>query len=89
MRWSLDGAAKTFVARYAIPEGRSVADVTVRIKLDDKIVFERAHVHSGPPSDFVQLPLGGAKSLTLEVDFGETFDVQDDLYWIEPALLSD
>ena len=89
IRWPLDGSAKTFITRYGIPEGRPMADVIVRVKLDDKVVHERAHVKSGQLSELVRLPLGSAKSLTLEVDFGETYDVQDDLYWVEPALMSE
>lgn len=89
MTWPLDGTAKTFVTRYGIPEGRPLADVTVRVKLDDAVVHEQAHVRAGQLSELIRVPLGAAKSLALEVDFGDTYDVQDDLHWVEPALLVD
>ena len=56
--------------------GNGRADVTVRIKLDDKVVHEREHFHAGELSPPVVVDLNGATSLTLEVDFGKpvTFD---------------
>ena len=87
LRWNLDGSATTFRTRFGMPDGRPLADVDVRIRLDDAIAFERKHVKAGQLSDVLSVPLGVAKSITLEVDFGDQFDVQDDLYWLEPALL--
>jgi hypothetical protein len=89
MSWSLDGTARTFATRYGIAEGRPLADVTVRVRLDDQVVHERAHVRAGALSQLLKLPLGTARTLTLEVDFGDTYDVQDDFHWVEPALLSE
>jgi hypothetical protein len=86
----LDGKSYTaFRTRYAIdPDARGgVADVTVRIKLDDKVVHERDHFRAGELSPAVVVDLDGAKSLTLEVDFGANMDAEDRLNWIEPALL--
>ena len=37
----------------------------------------------------VVLDTRGAKRITLEVDWGDTYDVQDRFNWIEPALLKD
>jgi hypothetical protein len=88
MRWALDGSAKIFVTRYGIPAGRPLADVKIRVKLDEKVVYEQSHVKAGAPSALLKLPLGDAKSLTLEVDYGDAYDVQDDFYWLEPALLA-
>ena len=89
IRWVLDGSAKTFATRFGIPAGRPLADVTIRVKLDEKVVYEKSHVKAGAPSELLTLPLGAAKSLTLEADYGDAYDVQDDLYWLEPALLAD
>lgn len=89
LRWSLDGTTKTFVTRYGIPDGRPLADCIVRVRLDGKVVHEQQHVKAGALSQLLKVPLGAAKSLTLEVDFGDTYDVQDDLRWVEPALLPD
>ena len=43
---------------------------TVRIKLDDKVVYEKTHVRSGQISPVIYQDLKGAKTLTLEVDGG-------------------
>jgi len=86
----LDGKTyKAFRTRYAMdPDARGgVADVTVRIKLDDKVVHEREHFRAGELSPAVVIDLNDAKSLTLEVDFGANMDSEDRLNWIEPALL--
>jgi hypothetical protein len=80
-----------FRTQYAIDQQsdspRPLADVTVRIRLDKKIVYERPHVRAGALSNVVALELNGAKQLTLEADYGDAGDVQAHLDWIEPALL--
>jgi hypothetical protein len=87
--WSLNnaGAYKAFRTQYALAGRGTYADVTVRIKLDDKIVHETKDFTAGELSPVVVVPLSGAKSLTLEVDFGGNYNVQDQLNWIEPALV--
>jgi hypothetical protein len=87
LTWTLDGKYEAFRTRYAI-EGDSagLADATVRVRLDDKVAYEKAHVRSGKLSPVVLLDLKGAKKLTLEVDGGTAY-AQDTLDWIEPALL--
>jgi hypothetical protein len=89
LSWNLDGAYEAFRTRYAIDarEGNAKADVTVRILLDGKPVYEKAHVRAGTLSPVVIENLDGAKKLTLEVDYGDNMDTQDRLNWIEPALL--
>ena len=86
--WPLDGKYATFRTRYAIdtdfPNAR--ADVTVRIKLDDKAVYEQQHVRAGTLSPVVLEELKGAKTLTLEVDYGANGDTEDRFNWIDPAL---
>ena len=71
---------------------RTIADkardgVTVRILLDNKPAYERQNVTSPDPSPVITLPLNGAKSLTLEVDYGLSNDTQDRFLWLQPALL--
>ena len=83
----IDPAYKAFRTRYAIDGNLPYANVTVRIKLDDKVVHEQADVTAGTISKPVTIDLNGAKQLTLEVDYGKTYDVQDRLNWLEPALL--
>ena len=36
---------------------------------------------------FERIDVGGAKQLTLEVDFGRNGDIQDRFDWIEPGLV--
>jgi hypothetical protein len=80
-----------FRTQYAIDQQsdtpRPLADVTVRIRLDGKTVYEHPHVRAGVMSNVVALELNGAKQLTLEADYGDSADVQAHLDWIEPALL--
>jgi len=87
LTWPLDGTYAAFRTQYAIDGDYPYANVTVRVKLDDKVVHEQTDVTAGPPSQVVQVPLEGAKTLTLEVDYGQAYDVQDRFVWIEPALL--
>jgi hypothetical protein len=83
----IDASCNAFRTQYAIDGDEPWADVTVRIKLDDRVAYEKANVTSNVLSDVVKLDLKGAKRLTLEVDYGENYDVQDRLNWIEPSLL--
>jgi hypothetical protein len=83
----IDPAYKSFRTQYAIDGNLPYANVTVRIKLDDKVVHEQKDVTAGPVHKPVTLDVSGAKQLTLEVDYGKTYDVQDRLNWLEPALL--
>ena len=83
----VDSQSRSFRTQFAIDGDQPWADVTVRIKLDGNTAFEKAHVTAGTLSDVVALDLNGAKTLTLEVDYGENYDVQDRLNWIEPAMI--
>ena len=51
------------------------------------MVHEKKNVRAGTLSPVITVDLAGAKSLTLEVDYGAGTDVQDRLVWLEPALL--
>jgi hypothetical protein len=87
LTWALDGQYESFRTRYAIEsDAGGIADATVRIKLDDKVVYEKTHVRSGRLSPVIFEDLKRAKTLTLEVDGGTGYS-QDTLDWIEPALL--
>ena len=81
----------SFRTQYAIDsrrdDPRTRADVTVRVKVDGKLVHEQAHVHAGTLSDVVTADLAGAKTITLECDYGPAGDVQARLNWLQPALL--
>jgi hypothetical protein len=86
LAWPLDGKYAAFRTLYAVEGDSSLADVTVRIKLDDKVVYEQKHVRAGVISQPIVQDLNGAKALTLEVDGGAAY-AQDALDWIEPALV--
>jgi hypothetical protein len=83
----IEAGCKSFRTQFAIDGDAPWADVTVRIKLDGTTAFEKPHVAAGELSDVVSLDLKSARTLTLEVDYGENYDVQDRLNWIEPALI--
>jgi hypothetical protein len=88
--FSVDPRWKYFRTQFAIDSRRdnpkTLADVTVRIKLDDKVVLEQTHVHVGAPAKAAVIELGDAKTITLECDYGPFGDTQGHLDWIEPAL---
>ncbi|HET6250133.1 MAG TPA: NPCBM/NEW2 domain-containing protein [Tepidisphaeraceae bacterium] len=89
LSWTLDGTYAALRTRYAIDtkDANTQADVTIRILLDGKVVYEQPHVRAGTLSPVVLEALDGAKKLTLEVDYGDNLDTQDRVNWIEPALL--
>ncbi len=87
LSWNLDGAYAALRTRYAIDGDGPLADVTVRIYLDDKVVHQQEHVRAGQLSKVALIDLGQAKKLTLEVDFGANGAAQDRFNWIEPALM--
>jgi hypothetical protein len=86
--YPLDGSYKAFRTRYGINDSLTRADVTVRILAGGKVVHEAKNVGPGElsPVVVVELP-SSARTLTLEVDYGEGIDVEDRLSWLEPALL--
>lgn len=87
LTWPIDPSYRGFRTQYALDGDLPYADVTVRIKVDDRVVHERTGFKAGELSPVVTADLEGGKSLTLEVDYGETYDVQDRFNWIEPAFL--
>jgi len=88
--YALDGQYEAFRTQFAIAtdERRQYADVTVRIKVDGKLVHEKQNLRADvlAPMVVVDLPKT-SKMLTLEVDYGAANDTQDRFNWIEPALL--
>ena len=87
LSWAIDPSVRAFRTQYAIDGDLPYANVTVRIKLDDRVVHEKTDVRAGTLSPVVLIDLNGEKTITLEVDYGQTYDVQDRFNWIEPALL--
>ncbi len=60
--------------------------VIVRVRVDGVAKFEESLV-GGQPAKAISIDLTGAKTLQLEVDFGDGFDVADHLVWGTPVLL--
>ncbi|HVT89135.1 MAG TPA: NPCBM/NEW2 domain-containing protein [Tepidisphaeraceae bacterium] len=87
LSFPIDPSAQAFRTQYAISGDWPYANVTVRIKLDGQVVHEAGDVRSGKISQPVVISVTGHKTLSLEVDYGQNYDVQDRLNWIEPAFL--
>lgn len=90
--WPLDPASGyvAFRTRYAMDPKAAQGvggDVTVRIKVDGKTVHEQANFRPGVLSPAVVVDIASAKTLTLEVDYGQLMHSNDRLNWLEPALL--
>jgi hypothetical protein len=88
LKFAIDPAWHSFRTQYAIEGNLPYADVTVRIKLDQSVVYEKSDFRSGVLASPPTIPLDGHHELTLEVDYGQNYDVQDRFNWIEPAFLT-
>ncbi|MGD0462032.1 MAG: NPCBM/NEW2 domain-containing protein [Tepidisphaeraceae bacterium] len=85
--YDLDGEWRGFRSRFAIDSDSPLADVTVRIYLDEKVVFEQKNVKAGRIYPVATVSLSGARRLGLEVDYGENYATEDRFVWIDPALI--
>lgn len=95
--YALDGSFKALRTQYALNEDAYKGKVTVRILLDDKLAHEAIDFKAGKLSPVQIIPLGNAKTVTLEVHPGGDvttpdrtkwhIDTQARLNWLEPALL--
>ena len=85
--YDLDGKWTGFRSQFAIDSDSPLADVTVRIYLDDKVAFEQKNVKAGRVYPLVTVPLAEAKRLALEVDYGENYATEDRFVWLDPALV--
>ncbi|MDA0372928.1 MAG: NPCBM/NEW2 domain-containing protein [Planctomycetota bacterium] len=88
LTWSIDARAFDVFETTIGIDGRSTgpADAVFRILLDDTVLVERQHV-TGGFVESVRVPLGAGNRLTLEVDFGERFDLGDHCVFADPRLL--
>jgi hypothetical protein len=87
LTWQLPKGYSTFRTLVAIDGKLAYANVVLRVKLDEKVVREITDFTAAVSPQLLTVPLNGAETLTLEVDYGQTLDVQDRVNWIEPALL--
>jgi hypothetical protein len=85
LSWKNPQAGSTFSSRFVVPAGRAYADVTLRVRSGDRVVFEKEHVRSGDPPLSIEAVIESEK-LSLEVDFGANFDVQDEAIWLDPRI---
>jgi hypothetical protein len=51
------------------------------------VVHEQKDFRAGVLAPLIVLDTDNARLITLEVDYGQSYDVQDRFNWIEPALL--
>jgi NPCBM/NEW2 domain len=85
--YALDGGWAGFRTQFAIDSDSPLADVTVRIYLDDKPAFEEKNVKAGRIHPVVVIPLKDAKTISLEVDYGENYATEDRFVWLDPVLV--
>ena len=85
--YALNGDYAGFRTQFAVDSDSLLADVTVRIYLDDKVVTEQKNVKSGRIYPLLVIPLGEAKKLSLEVDYGDNYATQARFAWLDPALI--
>jgi NPCBM/NEW2 domain-containing protein len=85
--YALDGGYPFFRARFAVDTDSPLADVTVRVLLDDKVAWEEKNVKAGMIYPAIVVPLGDAKRLGLEVDYGDNYATQGRFVWLDPALV--
>ena len=89
LTWPIGPGEQAFRTQFAIDGDLPLAAVTVRIKLDDRVVSETRDVRAGQLRPVIFLDVRGRHSITLEVEDTTNDDVQARLNWIEPALLRD
>jgi hypothetical protein len=87
LTYNLDGNFAAFRTQFVVDSNSPLADVTVRIYLDDKQVFEVKGVKAARIQPVVTVPLEGAKSLSLEVDYGQNYATEDRFIWLDPAFM--
>jgi hypothetical protein len=85
--YALDGGYPFFRTRFAMDTDSPLAEVTVRVLLDEKVVWEEKGVKAGGIYPMTVVPLGNAKKLGLEVDYGENYATQGRFVWLDPALV--
>jgi len=85
--YDLDGTYAAFRTQFVVDSDSPLADVTVRVLLDEKAVVERKNAKAGRIEPPIVVPLGDGKKLALEVDYGENYATEGRFAWLDPALL--
>ncbi len=87
LTYALEEPYEKFKVRLGFDD--SAADrgrVACRVLVDGREAFAEKDFRSTAEPIDVEVPLAGAKQLTLEVDFGEAEDVGDRIIWADPRL---
>lgn len=88
LTFDLGGQYREFVTLFGIDDDSGQgADVRVAVIVDGQQRLERTAVVRGKLHGPIRIDVGGAKQLSLEVDFGRNGDIQDRFDWIEPGLV--
>jgi NPCBM/NEW2 domain len=93
LTYAVPDGYKTFRTQFAVEaisgSDMTKADLTVRILLDGKVARQFLHVRAGPATGPVTLDVGGARELSLEVDFGDSLGAQGRFVWLDPAFVKE
>jgi hypothetical protein len=88
LTYTLDGSWRQFAATVGIDDAvGSRGNVVFRLRLDGREAFDSGPVTGRDEPRTVLLELNGAKTLQLEVDFGEELDVGDQANWCSARLI--
>ncbi|HWB54233.1 MAG TPA: NPCBM/NEW2 domain-containing protein [Tepidisphaeraceae bacterium] len=85
--WNLPGGYSRLHLEYSIPADLPLADVTVQVQIDGRVVYQQEHQHGGASPAAIEIPLNGGHQLSLEADTANPYRVQGFLTWIAPALV--
>jgi hypothetical protein len=94
LTYQLDGRYSVFMATIGLDdevekeanEGRE-GNVDFRVTGDGKVLYEAKNVTVADKPKNININVAGVKRLTLVVDFGKNFHVQDRADWAEPILI--
>lgn len=88
LEYDLGGGFERFHCDVGLlaPEGE-LGNAAVRVLADGAVLFEQSALTAQSPPQTVDIDLAGKERLTLEVDFGEQYDVGDHVVWGDAYLL--
>jgi NPCBM/NEW2 domain len=87
LTYDLDGRFSRFESDVGLQDevGQS-GNVICRVLTDGEVAFEKADLTTASGIQTLSIDVTAKKTLTLEVDFGENFDVGDHVSWGDPQL---
>ena len=87
LTYALDEQFDKFKATVGFDDsGRNKGRAVCRVLVDGRELFAQKDFRADADPIALDVPLAGAKQLTLEVDFGEAEDIGDRVIWAEPRL---